>query len=104
MKNHFIFDSLKYTEEEVLKEIKNLIILNNASLITIDISSFNFIEATNICIMASTFQFTLNPYAKIKWIVDSNNAKKNINRLKLKNISLEMKNPIVYTHNNLLSC
>ena len=84
-------DSSKYCIEEAITFINKFVTTNDENNLQIDISKFNFLEAMNICIMSSTFSFTKNPDNKIKWIVNSQDTKKIINRLKLKNISLEVK-------------
>lgn len=94
-------DSAHYNVESAINYINEIIQENSSKKFLIDISKFNFLEATNICILSSTFLFTKNPDNKITWIVDSENTQKTINRLKLKNISLETKEDNYYNLSNL---
>lgn len=94
-------DSANYCVEDAINYINEIIQKNSSKKFLIDISKFNFLEATNICVLSSTFLFTQNPDNKITWIVDNENTQKTINRLKLKNISLETKEDNYYNLSNL---
>lgn len=101
MTKSLFLDSANYCVENAIECINEYIIKNKSKKLSVDISKFNFIEATNISILSSTFLFTLNPDNKITWIVDSQNTQKNIDRLKLKNMTLEVKQSNLYNQSNL---
>ena len=92
-----VLDSSNYCVEDAIHHINHYILMKKQDTFSIDISKYNFLEATNICIISSTFLFNQNPESKITWIVNSVNTQKTINRLKLKNISLEVKSQTEYS-------
>ena len=94
-KNLYI-DCHNYCVEDAINYINSFVASNSCDSLSIDISKYNFLEATNICILSSTFSFNQNPENKITWIVNSDDTRKTINRLKLKNISLEVKASVRY--------
>ena len=94
---NLILDSRNYSVEDAINYINETISSSKKQNLSIDISKYNFLEATNICILSSTFSFNQNPDNKITWIVNSADTQKTISRLKLKNISLEVKTPFEYS-------
>ena len=94
---NLFLDSHIYCVEEAINYINNFVSTSAVKNLSIDISKFNFIEAANICVLSSTFSFNKNPQNKINWIVNSADTEKTINKLKLKNISLEVKAPVKYS-------
>lgn len=93
---NLILDSRNYSVEDAICYINEMLSSAEKRNLSIDISKYNFLEATNICILSSTFSFNQNPQNKITWIVNSADTQRTINRLKLKNISLEVKSPVEY--------
>ena len=73
---NLVLDSLDYCVEEAIDYIDSFITDENCENISIDISKYNFLEATNICILSSTSQFTQRPDNKITWIVNYKSSKR----------------------------
>ena len=90
-------NSRNYSVEDAINYINDYVSANDVKNLSIDISKFNFLEATNICILSSTFSFNKNPQNKITWIVNSADTQKTIDKLKLSNMALEVKMPVKYS-------
>lgn len=56
---------------------------------SIDISSLNFIDATKVCILCSTFHFAKYIDGRIHWFVKDEIVKKQIKPMRLGNAEIE---------------
>ena len=76
---------------EAIEEAKDYISRNNCRLLSIDASGLNLIDATKVCVLASTFHFAKYCGGRIKWFVRDENIKKQIELLSLDNTVIEVK-------------
>lgn len=76
---------------EAINEAKDYISNNNCRLLSIDASGLNMIDATKVCVLASTFHFAKYCGGRIKWFVRDENIKNQIELLRLDNTEVEVK-------------
>jgi len=87
--------SLQNRSGDILHEIdllQKFITANNCKNLNIDISTLNFIDATKVCILCSTFHFAKYTNGKIKWFVKDEIVKNQIRPMKLSNVEIETQN------------
>lgn len=87
--------SLQSRSGDIAYEIELLqkfITANNCKNLNIDISTLNFIDATKVCILCSTFHFAKYIDGKIKWFVKDEIVKNQIRPMKLNNVEIETHN------------
>lgn len=76
---------------EIIDYLKDYILKNECSCLSVDISKLNLIDASKVSILCSTFHFSKYPEGKVLWLVKDNETLRTIKLLKLKNISIEIK-------------
>lgn len=76
---------------EAINEAKDYITRFDCPFLNIDISGLNLIDATKVCVLASTFHYAKYCNGKIKWFVKDERIKEQIELLKLDNVEIEIK-------------
>ena len=76
---------------EAINEAKDYISRNECRLLSIDISGLNMIDATKVCVLASTFHYAKYCGGRIKWFVRDENIKNQIELLRLDNTEVDVK-------------
>lgn len=76
---------------EAINEAKDYISRNECRLLSIDISGLNMIDATKVCVLASTFHYAKYCGGRIKWFVRDENIKNQIEMLRLDNTEVDVK-------------
>lgn len=93
-KKHTFLDFYTYENDvhEIINKIKTTIIQNSCSHLIINIAMLNFLDATRVCILTSTYHFSIYPDGNILWILKDRQTQHTINMLKLQNIETKVFN------------
>ena len=93
-KKHTFLDFYTYENDvhEIINRIKTTIMQNGCSHLIINIAMLNFLDATRVCILTSTYHFSIYPDGSILWILRDRQTQHTINMLKLQNIKTKIFN------------
>lgn len=95
-KNTYLeFCSYERNVQEIISKIKQAINKEDCKYLIVDIVCLNVMDATKVCILASTYHFSRYPDGFITWKIKDKLTQKTINMLKLKNIKTEISQRIV---------
>lgn len=106
-KKHTFLDFYNYENDvhEIINRIKSTINQCNCNHLIINIAMLNFMDATRVCILSSTYHFSHYPNGKILWIIKDKQTQQTINMFKLKNIETKInsRNLFIKPKNDCLS-
>lgn len=88
---HLDIYSYKENVFETVEYIKDFILNNECSTLSVNISRLNLIDASKISILCSTFHFSKYPDGEITWYVNDRETLQTIKLMKLKNTKFEIK-------------
>ncbi len=89
MTNTYSFQNRGGDISHEIEALQKYITAHNCKKLNIDISSLNFIDATKVCILCSTFHFAKYIDGKIRWLVKDELVKSQIRPMKLNNVEIE---------------
>lgn len=75
---------------ETVNNLKEFILNNECETMSVDVTDFNTIDASKICLLCSTYHFAKYPHGKVKWLIGERNIASAIKPMRLKNVELQL--------------